>query len=387
MKAAILAVLLVSLAGPVDAGWENPVNLGPTINSTANDWYPVLARDGSFMIFVSTRAGGFGDSDLWIARRIGGVWQAPQNLGSAVNTATTESAPYLAQGDSTLYFFSRSTGGGDVYMCPLVGGVPGLRANVGSTINSPWLDCCPVVSRDGSRFYICSERPGGCGSGDVWVSHRSGSSWSTPANLGPTVNTAEIDCPRWLSDDGSTMLICSTRAGGIGNADMWITENDGVQWSAPVNLGTPLNSAADELGGWFAGDAGTPGGTIFFGSGRSGGSGGWDLWTAAEDATDAPAAGPDRGENRLRLEASPNPASSGTTFSYSLPEEARVVIDIYDVQGRVIRRLLDRRQMPGDHTVRWDASGDGGSGVPSGVCYCKMQAGERRGWGRVVLRR
>jgi hypothetical protein len=200
MIAAILAVFLVGLAGPVDACWKNPVDPGPTINSTANDWYPVLAQDGSFMIFVSTRAGGFGDSDLWIARGIGDVWQTPQSLGSAVTTATTESAPYLAQGDSTLYFLSASTGGGDVDMCSLVGGVPGPRANVGPAINAPSLDCCPVVSRDGSCFYFCSDRPGSYGSVDIWVSHRSGSSWGTSANLGPTVNTAETDCPRWLSD-------------------------------------------------------------------------------------------------------------------------------------------------------------------------------------------
>jgi hypothetical protein len=183
------------------------------------------------------------------------------------------------------------------------------------------------------------------------------------------------------------MLICSTRIGGSGNADMWITENDGVQWSAPVNLGTPLNSAAAEWGGWFAGGNGTVGGTIYFGSGRSGGRGGWDIWAATEDATTAPEGGPGQGGNRLRLEARPNPTSSGTTFSYSLSEEARVVIDIYDVNGRMIRRLLDQSQVAGDYSARWDASGSGGSETPSGVCYCKMLAGKRRAWGKIVLRK
>jgi peptidoglycan-associated lipoprotein len=68
------------------------------LNTSQNDWYPVLARDGSFMIFVSERPGGFGSSDLYITRNSGGVWQAPQNLGALVNSAQCESAPFWQLG-------------------------------------------------------------------------------------------------------------------------------------------------------------------------------------------------------------------------------------------------------------------------------------------------
>lgn len=373
-----MLLLGIGLTGTASASWQTPVNLGATVNSAADEWYPVLARDGSFMIFVSNRAGGFGDSDLWISRRVDGEWQTPQDLGAAVNTSSSESAPSLANGDSTLYFVSASTGHGDIYTCPLVNGVPGTRTKVPYPISTAWLDCCPVVSRDGNRLYICSDRSGTFGADDIWVSQRSGSSWSTPVNLGPTVNTAEDDLPRWLSDDGRTMLICSTRTDGLGDADIWITENDGTQWSAPVNPGAPLNSAAAELGAWIADGKGSVHGPIYIGSGRDGGLGGWDIWTADEDVTVVPEPRPGAFGYRLRLTARPNPAAFGTTLSYSLPEATRVTIDIHDVGGRRIRRLLDTDQTPGSHTVYWDAHGDDGAWAPAGVCYCRLQAGPRQ---------
>lgn len=386
---AVSSLLLppAALAAPAGAAWHAPVNLGPTVNSAADDWYPVLARDGSFMIFVSTRAGGSGDSDLWISRRVEGQWQSPQNLGSAVNTSGTESAPFLADGDSTLYFLSTSTGGGDIYSCPLTDGVPGTRSRLGYPINTAWIDCCPVLSRDGSRLYICSNRPGTHGGDDVWVSQRSGASWSTPVNLGPTVNSAGEDCPRWISDDGATLLVCSNRTGGLGGADLWITENDGGTWGAPVNLGTPLNSSAAEWGAWPSAGDGTLRGTIHIGSGRVGGCGGWDIWTADEDVTAVPGPAGDPAGERLRLTARPNPASVGTVLSYRLPEAARVTLDVHDVGGRRVCRLLDAEQAPGDHSVRWDPRSEGGATTSPGVCYCRLRADTTEASRRVVVLR
>ena len=391
MKIVILLLLGIGIgmACPAAASWQTPVNLGSTINSTADDWYPVVARDGSFMIFASNRAGGFGDSDLWISRRIDGQWQTPQNLGSAVNTSSVESAPYLASGDSTLYFVSGSTGNGDIYTCPLVNDVPGARTKLPYPINTTYsLDCCPVLSRDGSQMYICSDRSGTYGGDDVWVSQRIGTSWSTPVNLGATVNTTADDCPRWLSDDGKTLLILSTRTDGLGGADNWVTQNDGTGWSAPTNLGAPLNSTADDVGAWFVGGGGSMHGTIYFGSGRDGRFGGWDIWTADEEPpTAVPEPPPGQAGDRLGLGVRPNPASSGTILSYDLPEAARVTIDIHDVRGRRIRRLLDAEQAPGSHTVRWDAYDDRGARASSGVCYCRLQAGTRQACRRIVLLR
>ncbi len=379
--------------GPAGADpvWQTPVNLGSTLNTPYNDWYPVLARDGSFMIFVSDRPGGHGSSDIYITHSEGGAWQSPQNLGPQVNTAYGESAPFLAAGDSVLYFMSLmpgGLGGGDVYRCSLASGVPGPRENVGPPINGPSLDCCPLISRDGNSFFICSDRAGGYGQMDVWAFQRVGGAWGGAVNLGSQVNTPQTDCPRWISDDGRVLLICSTRTDGHGLADMWISTETAGQWSAPINMGDPLNTAAHEWGAWFHGSQGTVGGTIFFGSGRAGGLGGWDLWQSDAQTSAAPEPHgllPDaRGEDLLALQACPNPCRGATTLTYRLPVPAPVWIGIFDAQGRLMTVLVDESQQAGDHRANVRTT----EALPSasaGVCYCKMRAGDRETTHKVTV--
>lgn len=268
---------------PTSARWLEAKNLGPVINSSGDEWYPVLARDGSFMIFVRDSDGAQNTGDLYIARFVDGEWQPPQNMGPNVNTSGFESAPYLSADDRTLYFTTTSSAGAfdfDLWYCPLDDGVPGPRVRMPSPINTGSTDCCPVLSPDGNTLYMCSDRPGGFGSLDVWVSRRVGGVWQQAVNLGEAVNTGFIDSPRWLSDDGTTLIIDSNRTGRIGSVDLWSVTKSGGDWLVPVNLGPPINSRAQEQGPGFLGNDGAIGGRIFFGSNRDGGYGGLDIWSS-----------------------------------------------------------------------------------------------------------
>jgi hypothetical protein len=48
-----------------DGPWAEPVNLGPTINSWAEELLPYMSADGSTLYFTSSRPDGFGNADLW----------------------------------------------------------------------------------------------------------------------------------------------------------------------------------------------------------------------------------------------------------------------------------------------------------------------------------
>jgi hypothetical protein len=291
---------------PSSERWLEPENMGPVINSPDDEWYPVFARDGSFMVFVARGRGGSGSGDLYISRFVDGEWQMPENMGPNVNTSGFESAPYLSADDNTLYFTSNGGAGAsnfDLWYCPLDDGVPEPRVRLPSPLNTGAIDCCPVISPDGNTMYMCSDRSGGYGSLDVWVSHRVGGVWQQPVNLGETVNTPWIDSPRWLSDDGTTLIIDSTRAGRIGGADLWSVVKSGAEWLAPVNFGPPINSRFDEQGPGFIGNEGTIGGRMYFGSGRSGGYGGWDLWYSDFDTPVAAKAMAGAGTGPIRLPA------------------------------------------------------------------------------------
>ncbi len=219
--------------------------------------------------------------DLYISRFVGGEWQAPQNMGPNVNTSGMDSAPYLSANDRTLYYTSSSSASGagaDIWHCPLDDGVPGPRTRMPSPINTGAIDCCPVLSPDGNSIYICSDRAGGFGNLDVWTSDRVGGEWQPMVNLGAAVNTVWFESPRWVSDDGATLIIDSNQPGRIGGFDLWAVVRNGAEWLAPVNLGAPVNSRMDDWGPGFLGNDGAVQGRIFFGSGRPGGSGGWDIW-------------------------------------------------------------------------------------------------------------
>jgi hypothetical protein len=375
MRATVLVACLVCIQGLANAGWQEPENLGPPINTQYDEWYPVVARDESFMIFSSTRLGGHGETDLWISYRDGDQWQTPTNLGSNVNTSATESAPYLARNDSVLYFTSSASGGHgglDIWWCPMADGVPGPKVNMGSSINGSAHDCCPVLSHDGNSFYICSDRNGGFGSLDGWCFTREGEDWGAAQNMGGNVNSGQSDCPRWLSDDDSTMILCSTSLAGYGGADIYYTTREADGWATVRNMGSTINSSDYELGVGFTGNSGTIGGAMYFGSGRSGGYGGWDIWCSTETQLEAPGGGLVPG---FSLRAFPNPVTSGTTIAYTLARPAHVLIRLYDLHGRLVKALLDESRSPGDHTATWDGMTDSGAHAPEGVCFCRMQAG------------
>ena len=147
-------------------------------------------------------------------------------------------------------------------------------------LNSPYLDGCPILSRDGLHLYFASNRPGGLGGIDIWTAARStpGGPFGAPVNVGRPINSEYNDfCPSPLRD-GHGFMFVSTRPGGCGGGDIYLTRgHPELGWLAPVNLGCQVNSAADEAGPVLSfAEPGPP--TLYFSSTRAGGPGGSDLY-------------------------------------------------------------------------------------------------------------
>jgi hypothetical protein len=71
----------------------------------------------------------------------------------------------------------------------------------------------------------------------------------------------------------------------------------------------------------------------------------------------------------------PNPFNPTTVISYSIPEIAKVKIEVYNVLGQKVVTLFDQEQLPGNHMLEWNSRNDSGVNVTSGVYLLKMQAG------------
>jgi hypothetical protein len=231
----------VTQRASVDDPWGPPQNLGPTINTEFNDFAPNLTIDGHHLYLNSDRPGGCGSSDLYVARRKDKrddfAWGPPENLGCDVNTSYNESGPLFFDDEANhrqlLYFTSLSRPDGlgdyDVYVSTRNSDDEpwGPGTNV-AELNGCCRDTRTAISRDGLEMFLSSDvtgRPGGIGGQDLWVSTRATTSdpWSTPANLGPTVNTTFFDGAPALSFDGSTLYFFSARPGGFGLNDLYMT--------------------------------------------------------------------------------------------------------------------------------------------------------------------
>jgi len=83
----------------------------------------------------------------------------------------------------------------------------------------------------------------------------------------------------------------------------------------------------------------------------------------------------------------PNPFAATTTIGYSLGRRTKIVLAIYDIQGALVRELVDRTYPAGSHEITWDGRDGRGYYVASGIYLCHMKAGEHAETKRMVLLR
>ena len=97
--------------------------------------------------------------------------------------------------------------------------------------------------------------------------------------------------------------------------------------------------------------------------------------------------GPEMGLNRLLLRVEPNPARDRTSFVVESDLEGARSVIVFDVRGRVVRRLEDSGATAGLRTLPWDGRDDAGRPLPAGVYLVRVEVGGRVAAGRVSLLR
>ena len=84
----------------------------------------------------------------------------------------------------------------------------------------------------------------------------------------------------------------------------------------------------------------------------------------------------------------PNPFNSVTSIRYDLPEAAYVGLEVFNVSGRLVRRLIDHRlREPGRHYIVWNRRNDKGRPVGPGIYFCRLSAGSETQIQRIILLR
>ena len=208
-----------------NAPWGAPENVGAPINSTANDFCPTPLR-GSGLFFVSNRAidGACGGSDIYFARHNPAHgWSDPLHLActpdGGPNSPLDEMGPsFVNAGRPSLYFSS----GPDIYVSERLRDDSFGPAQPVEELNSPAADIQPNVRRDGREIVFASNRL--AGDQDLWVATRESvdDPWSAPVNLGSAVNTAANETRPSISWDGTTLHF-GRAPGPEGSTDIFVT--------------------------------------------------------------------------------------------------------------------------------------------------------------------
>lgn len=238
-----------------------PEKLTVTVNSKYPDYMPALDPTGTKLYFTSKRLGGIkdenpsdkeGDEDIYFIEKSDAGWGAPVLLPEPINSSSNEGAAcFSADGQLMVYTACGRDGGVgncDLYISTLEGSKWTTPINVGNVVNSDAWDSQPTISSDGNRIIFASSRNGGYGSEDLYMTERNVfGEWGPAMNLGGMINTPFSDHSPFFSQDGKTLYFASKGHSGYGGYDLFKTVSENGKWSVPVNLGRPLNTEGDDV--------------------------------------------------------------------------------------------------------------------------------------------
>jgi Tol biopolymer transport system component len=219
-----LGDLYVSIRETTSDPWSEAVILDPPISGPDWDGQPSISSDDLELYFTSDRTGNI---DLWVSKRAtkDDLWEEPVNLGSTVNSSVDDFGPSISSDGLSLYFGSKRSGGfGKLDLWVTTRATKDAPwdepVNLGATVNSSLDEAMPDISADGrvlffSDFMGPPQRDGGYGGQDLWMTTRISTSdpWQEPVNLGPVVNSSAFDFSPNISTDGSTFYFTSDRGG------------------------------------------------------------------------------------------------------------------------------------------------------------------------------
>ncbi|MFC1603897.1 hypothetical protein ACFL5F_02615 [Planctomycetota bacterium] len=284
----LLVMGLCTNVANADLIFGTPTNLGPNINTSSSDAGPSMSTDGLELYLDGDRPGGYGSYDLWISTRAttNDPWGDPINLGPSLNTSVYDFGPSISANGLEIYFSSNRGGAIDIWvaMRATISDTWEEPVNLGPAVNSSSGDIGPSISADGLELYFGSDRSGGLGRNDLWVTKREtiDDPWSEAVNLGVNVNSSVSDNSPCISSDGLLLFFESKRPDGYGDYDIWLTrratKND--DWSTPVNLGPTINSAFTEYIPGISPDGRQ---LYFIVVDHPDGFGGYDIWQASID--------------------------------------------------------------------------------------------------------
>jgi tetratricopeptide (TPR) repeat protein len=237
-------------------------NIGSVVNTAAPEYSPMVTLDGSALFFTTKRMradssnrkyininNGQHFEDVYVSyRNKDGKWTSPDYLAFCEprkNNASISVSP-----DGQQVFVYEDINGGDIYLSQLEDTTFSTPEPFeAEELNSEAWETHATISPDGNYLYFVSDREGGLGGKDIYrLKILPDGSWSKAYNLGEPINSEFDEDSPFLGADNNTMFFSSNGPNSMGGYDIFVSRMDeDEKWSAPENMGYPLNSYDDDI--------------------------------------------------------------------------------------------------------------------------------------------
>ncbi len=231
-----------------------PENLGPDVNSKYDDLVPVISPDGTTLyisrIYSPGNMGGVDDySDIYRSKLENNRWSPAVNIRNPLNNADPNSVCSVSPaGNFLLLMNDYSDGNAAVSGTVWLGNE--WKKPIGLSIKNYYNkaeDNEFFLANDNKTLLMAVQRDDTHGKKDIYVSFYQGDlNFSEPLNLGPVVNTDEIETSPFLASDGISLYYATEGLPGYGSSDIFVTrrlDDTWTRWSTPQNIGKPVNTS------------------------------------------------------------------------------------------------------------------------------------------------
>ena len=221
--------------------WDDPVPVGEPINTAGGEDFPFITPDGNTLYFwftpdVSIPAEGQVNdkvTGIYRSEKINETWSEHEQVHLTYFDEESLDGAHTIR-DDTIWFGSARAGnyrGVDIWTAELENGHWANWSNAGELLNQDYEIGELHVTADGNEIYFHSTRSGGRGGIDIWVTRRVGGEWQEPENI-EAVNSEYTDGWPFVSEDGTELWF--TR--GNGAPEIWRSLKTGGEWQEPEQI-------------------------------------------------------------------------------------------------------------------------------------------------------
>ncbi len=244
---------LLMFATGIASAQQTPEQFQPGIISNGGVFGFTLSPDSRVALWVLSN-GKRDTLKIMESRKTKGKWSAPQVASFSTTTGAWKDIDpvFSPDGKKVLFQSTRNTHRTadrkdfDIWAVEVTSTGWSEPYPLAGEINSEVSESYASITKDGTVYFM-KENDNNIGRSDIYFSELKADKYQKPQNIGMPVNTTERESNPFIAADGSYIIYFSSDTTGLGDVDLFISFKNNNEWTAPKNLGAPINSELAEF--------------------------------------------------------------------------------------------------------------------------------------------